>query len=104
MTKKDAIALYRDRLENNAAWAVKGMLRIFAEQTSAEQETEQTTEHNGVGYTGVDAELLTSYSKQYLAKGYLSPKQMKYVHKKMPKYAGQLLKLSDAAKVETLAA
>ena len=48
---------------------------------------------------GADAEFLTSLAQQYERKGDLSEKQMNILYKKMPKYAGQLLKMSGLKKV-----
>jgi hypothetical protein len=103
MYKKDAIAMYRTKLADNPAWALRGLVKVYEMQTADEQEMEATTEHNGVGFTGVDGEILTSFAKQYIARGTLSPKQMALLYKKMPKYAKQLLTLSDAAKLEKAA-
>jgi hypothetical protein len=52
-----------------------------------------------VGFTGADGEFLTSLAKQLQKKGYLSPKQMTFVFKKMPKYWKQILNISDEEKL-----
>ena len=43
---------------------------------------------------GVDAEFASSLAQQYIDKGYLSPKQIVYTRKLMPKYAGQLSRIA----------
>lgn len=84
------IATIREKLESDARWALRGLLRIFANQTADEQAHEETNHENGVGFTGADAALLSSFAKQIEAGRTMSPKQMYLIHKKMPKYARQL--------------
>lgn len=71
--------------------AIKAMLRIYEYQTRTEQMRGYTSEDNGVGFAGVDGEILSSFSRQYEAKGYLSVKQLAILKKKIGKYAGQLV-------------
>jgi hypothetical protein len=75
-------------------WLSRGIVAIFEKQTYDEQQTESTKEHNGVGFNGVDAEILSSFAKQIKAGRTLSTKQLTIAHKKMPKYAGQLLSIA----------
>lgn len=89
-TKKERIAFIREKLGTDARWAICGMLRVFANQTADEQATEDTKHDNGIGFAGCDATLLSSFAKQVERGRALSDKQMHYVFKKMPKYAGQL--------------
>lgn len=90
MTKKDAVAFFKEKLRSDAGWAIKGMLRVYTFQTASEQNMLQTQEANNVGFTAFDAEILSSFAQQYKTKKFLSPKQMTILHKLMPKYAGQL--------------
>jgi len=85
-------------LGTNPAWALKGLLRIYANQTSAEQISERTVEHNNIGFTGADGEFLSSLATQYQRRGSLSVKQMTHVFKKMPKYWAQLLSITPEDK------
>lgn len=89
-TKKDRVAFIRRMVAEDASWAIRGMLRIYANQTADEQSSEDTKHLNGIGFTGSDANLLSSFAKQVERGRNLSDKQMFYVFKKMPKYAGQL--------------
>lgn len=66
------------------------MLVIYAKQTLGEQASQTTSELNSVGFSGVDAEILSSFSDQVKRGRTLSPKQMVIVFKKMPKYWEQL--------------
>lgn len=96
MSKQDAIALFKKMLKENAQWAVKGMLTIYQYQTDEEQMIGATKEFNGVGFNGVDSNILSSFAQQVNAGRTLSPRQMAVVHKAMPKYAGQLYKVALA--------
>lgn len=93
-TKKDKIAHIRVQLGSSMAWASKGVIRIFENQTADEQNCEATIEHNGIGFTGADAEILSSFAKQIINGRTMSVKQRALLLKKMPKYAGQLQRIA----------
>ncbi len=94
-TKKARISYIKEQLKTNPSWAKKAVLRIFEYQTTSEQTMEATTDANNVGFNGADAYILSSFAKQILEQRFVgSIKQMAILHKKMPKYAGQLEKLS----------
>lgn len=88
---KDTI---QQAIDSNDRAVLKALVMIFDQQTAAEQSTEQTHELNGVGFSAFDAEILTSFAKQYKRKGFLSPKQMEIARKKIRGYWKQLAKLS----------
>jgi uracil DNA glycosylase len=92
--KEAMIAHYKQMLGSNERWAQRGLIVLLNAQTHEEQNMEATVEHNKVGFSAFDAEILTSIAKQLKDRGTLSPKQMALVFKRMPKYAGQLLKVS----------
>jgi hypothetical protein len=75
-------------------WLLRGIVAIFEKQTYDEQQSEATKEDNGIGFNGVDAYILSSFAKQIKQGRTLSPKQLPIALKKMPKYAGQLLKIA----------
>jgi len=103
MTNKNIIAYVRQQLSTNPVWAVKALVRIFQEnQTQDEQVIEATKEDNGIGFTGTDGQILSSFAKQQLARGTLSPKQMVIVFKKMPKYHKQVIAMSNAEQLNKL--
>jgi hypothetical protein len=60
MSKKDMIEQLRHRLASNDRWALRALLRIYQNQTADEQCRETTIERNGIGFTGPDAEIMTS--------------------------------------------
>ena len=90
-TKKNTVSFVKTQLGSNKVWALKALVRIFQEnQTDDEQAAGVTRHDNGIGFTGVDAQFLSSLAENYLKYGRLSDKQMGFVFKKMPKYARQL--------------
>lgn len=88
---KEAI---KKSITENDEKAVKAMLRIFEYQTASEKVSGSASVFNGVGFTGNDAEILTSFCHQYNKRGFLSAKQMALIKKKIGKYAGQLTRLA----------
>lgn len=83
MAIKAAITTERDR-------AIKAMLRIYEYQTEDEKACGTVDNLNGVGFAGTDAELLTSFCKQFERRKTLTDKQVAILFKKIGKYAGQL--------------
>ena len=98
-SQKKVIEMFKLQLSSNKAWALRGLKVIYDNQTADEKNTATTRHYNNIGFTGADAEFLTSLAQQYERKGDLSDKQMAILYKKMPKYAGQLLKMSGLKKV-----
>lgn len=94
-SQKAKVEYTRDQLGHNAAWALRGLKRIYEYQTAAEQAAEDTREWNNVGFTGADGHILTSFAKQYERRGSLSEKQMGILFTRMPKYARQLVKIAE---------
>jgi hypothetical protein len=99
VTKTAIKEFFKSKLGSDKRWAVKGMLKIYEYQTVAEKAIQDTREHNDVGFSGCDAEILSSFSEQVLMGRILSDRQMTLVLKKMPKYWNQLVQLSDMEKV-----
>lgn len=78
-------------------WLYRGLQAIYARQTQAEQAVEGTIENNGIGFNGIDGNILSSFAKQAAYRGFLTPKQLVVARKAMPKYAGQLAKIANRA-------
>lgn len=78
-------------LETRDVAVTKALILIYSKQTSAEQSTEATVENNGVGFTGVDGEILSSFAKFYMRAGFLTAKQMAMARTKLKKYWRQIL-------------
>ena len=89
-TKKARVEHIRMMLGTNYNWAIRGLLRIYANQTADEQSSEATRYHNSVGFTGPDSKILSSFAKQVISGLTLSNKQTDLLYKKMPKYSSQL--------------
>ena len=85
ITKKQLSAFVKNKLQSNDSWAKRALLVIYDRQTPTEQTLEQTTDHNEIGFTGVDAEILTSFAKQLQTKNWL--------------YWHQIIEVSDKAKL-----
>ena len=101
VTQKQVKEYIKNQLSTNSGWAIKALVRIFEEnQTSDEQTSEHTKHDNGIGFSGIHAEICSSFAKQLKLGRTLSPKQLVIVHKIMPKYHGQVLKFigEDKAK------
>jgi hypothetical protein len=81
----------RHKLATDAQWALRALLLVYGLQTADEQNTGTTKEDNGVGFSGVDAEFLTSLAKQYTKHGRLSQNQTVWLHKKIKKYSRQVM-------------
>lgn len=95
-TKKDRIAYIREAIANDIRWAYRALVVIYANQTSDEQSAGETKHHNSIGFTGADAEILSSFAEQHQQRGSLSPRQCEILQGKMPKYAKQLLESANA--------
>ena len=88
--KYERIAFLREKCATDARWAIRALLRIYEDQTAEEQNAGHTRDHNGVGFSGVDGEILSSFASQVQKGRIMSVKQMALIHKKMPRYARQL--------------
>lgn len=95
MTKQSEIAEYRAALATNPAWAHRALVVLHDRQTRDEQETRTTETHNGVGFTGIDAEILSSFAEQVKRGRTLSVKQLAIAHRRLPKYAAQLWRIAQ---------
>ena len=94
---------YRDFLKRKLAtdyrWALRALEVVYNNQTSSEKDTSTTHVENGIGFTGHDAPILTSFYLFQKKWKFLSKKQTSLLHKKIPKYWEQVLKVSDQAKL-----
>ena len=95
-SKAQLVSMLKTQLATRPQQAIKGLMRIYANQTEGEQSSGIVISNNGIGFVHVDSEILTSFAKQYERKGSLSEKQLEILYKKMPKYAGQLINAAIA--------
>jgi len=99
ITKKQQENYLKKLLTTNAKAATKALMHIYNNQTGTEKAVGKTVDHNGVGFTGADAEILTSFAEQFKQRGSLSQKQMSLLFKKIGKYWRQILMVSDVEKL-----
>lgn len=90
--KKEEI---KTMLQTNDNAVLRGIVVIYNLQTEYEKKVGETIEHNGVGFSGFDAEFMSSLAKFILSRGYLTDKQLEYGRRKIMKYAGQLAKVAN---------
>jgi hypothetical protein len=83
-------ALIKERISTSDLAVKKALIRIWNWQTEDEKQTQSTNQTNGVGFNGIDAEILTSFAEQLDKKGWLSPKQIAIARKKLMKYSNQI--------------
>jgi len=104
----DKMAFLRHKLATDLVWASKGVVKIHALQTESEKSIGDTTDDNGVGFSGFDARGM-SYLAEWIVKATNKPakwrktfataidqpKSIRKIHKIMPKYANQLRQIAD---------
>lgn len=81
-------------LETNDYAVTRALAVIFDRQTADEQVTNTTSDANSVGFSGVHAEICSSFAKQYKSRGFLSSKQMVIARRIMKKYWKQLAEIA----------
>ena len=99
MSKLALLAALKQRLATDDRWALRALMLVYKNQTADEQSTQQTLEHNGIGFSGPDAEILSSFAQQYQRRGRLSPKQMHLLKRKISSYAGQVARVADTTRL-----
>ncbi len=108
-TIKDKMAFLRHKLATDISRASKGVVKIHDLQTETEKSIGDTTDDNGVGFSGFDARGM-SYLATWIVKATTKEnpkwrrtfataidqsKQIRKIHKIMPKYANQLRQIAD---------
>lgn len=108
---KVTVDYVREKLNTDDRWLLIGLITIYKHQTIDEQRTRTNGQSNGVGFTGPDANVLTSIAQYLLSRHteqairlnfsarlehYLDkPWAIETVRKRMPKYAGQLTRIAN---------
>lgn len=95
-TKKARRDAVRKMIHDDIYAAVAALAIVWSGQTADEKAAEATYELNGIGFTGRDGEFGTSLGNQWHEKGFLSPKQLGFVQKMMPKYADQIIRYFES--------
>lgn len=97
-----AAEMIRHNMVRSDKWLLRGLLAIYANQTTDEKAGGATVKDNGIGFTVHDAHILTALAERvkswqsFTDRRYptpLSPKQMVLLGKLMPKYARQLARI-----------
>lgn len=86
----------KNLVQNNDKVLYRALRKLYACQTADEQDAGETKEHNGMGFNGVDAPILSSFCEFLDKTGFLTPKQKVIARKKLVKYNKQLTKLANA--------
>lgn len=99
------ISKIKENLKRNDEWVYRAVVAIYNKQTEEEQFSEDTTEHNGIGFNSFDAHILSSFAKQIIKwennhncnkfREPLSKKQLLVARKKILKYSNQLTKIAN---------
>ena len=98
--KKDMKVFVKHMLGTNKSWALKSLIKMFRESQTAEEQNAHTTNvYNDIGFSGVDAEFLSSMAEGYEKYGRLTDNQLPFLFKKMPKYWKQVIAFSDMDKL-----
>jgi hypothetical protein len=86
----------KERIQTDYGFAIQCLLKLYERQTTDEQLSEETKHVNNIGFSGADANILSSFAKQVLQwksetnpryPSPLSPRQMEILRKKLQKYA-----------------
>lgn len=104
MTKVQIRDTVKNMLATNGAWARRAIVRVYEKQTESEKQAGQTTVQNGVGFSGTDAEILSSFARQIMAGKTMSEKQMALIFRKAPRYWAQIVPLIPAERLAPLVA
>lgn len=85
-----------EKIQNNDKVMYRALVRLYDLQTEDEKVSKETKEHNGQGFNGYDAEIMSSFAEFYKKTGFLTPKQKVIARKKLKKYTKQLTNIANA--------
>ena len=90
------------KLGTDAQWASRAITVLYGFQTADEQEAGSTKEHNGAGFNGTDAFILSSFAQQVAKGRTLSAKQLAIAFRKLPKYSRQVVGAIQPEKLDAI--
>lgn len=99
VTEKLIQTFVKDQLSSNPIWAYRCLEVIYGYQTESEKACHNTCINNNIGFSGADAEIMSSFALQYQKRKFLTPKQMNILYKKAKKYWRQVLAISNKDKI-----
>lgn len=79
----------------------RALLFLYSRQTADEQNSQTTNHDNGMGFSGFDAEFLSSVAQGVQRYGNMTPRQAMVVKKRLARYAGQLLLMLDPSRIDS---
>lgn len=85
----------KNLIQTNDKVLYGALKKLYGCQTKAEQTSESTQEHNGVGFNAIDAPFLSSLAESLNKYGRLTDKQKAAARKRLVKYNAQLTKLAN---------
>ena len=90
-------------LKNDRA-VERGVVVVYRNQTADEQSQQVTSHRNGMGFTGADAEIMSSFAQRILAGRPLTEKQLVLARKRVLKYWRQMQRAISDPQPEAVAA
>ena len=99
ITKKTKTEFVKMMLSTNQKWALRCLEVIYSQQDPIEQCSNYTILKNGIGFSGADSQILSSFARQYKQRGTLSEKQMVVLQKRAPHYWEQILGVIPESKL-----
>lgn len=85
------LAEVKNKLETDQRWQYRALVVLYQRQTDSEQVDKKSKIQNGVGFTGPDATILTSFAQFFEKNGFLTGKQQVILNHKIVKYSKQIL-------------
>lgn len=92
--KKQLVTMLKQQISTSDRQALKALVTVYKNQTATEKAAKQTQVWNNVGFSGIDANILSSIASYYLTWNKVSDKQLAIVKRLMPRYANQLVNQS----------
>jgi hypothetical protein len=91
--KVDAISFMEMKLKSNDVWVKRACLILYEQQTRLEQKNHISRGRNNVGFGRNDSPLLSKIACK-LIQHRETPEDIERLHKKIPRYARQLIYLA----------
>ena len=77
-------------------WLYRAILAIYDRQNDAEKSSDKTIEDNSIGFSGVDAKILSQFAKDLKKYSTLLQWKKDVARRKMVKYSHQLYNIAKA--------
>jgi hypothetical protein len=90
----------KEQLQKSDKWVLRAVCAIHAKQTAEEKSAKITRVYNGIGFNGIDAEILSSFAEQIQKRGFLTQNKLLIARRRIVKYAGQLARIANEKEAE----